>query len=152
MFNWKKILIAGAAATIAVTATAAMAEMMSVQDKRTATMKALGGHMKALSGVAKGEMAASDATVVHAMAVGEIANTITLLFPEGSATADSRSLPKIWSDWSGFEKAAADLSAAVPALVEAAKSGDQGKIGAALGAVGKTCGGCHKPYRAEKKS
>lgn len=152
MFNLKAILAAGAAAAIAVVATTATAEMMSVQDKRVATMKALGGHMKALSGVAKGEMAANEATVVHAMAVGEIANTVTLLFPAGSGGGDSRALPEIWSDWAGFEKAADALAAAAPGLVEAAKSGDQGKIGAALGMAGKACGGCHKPFRAEKKS
>ena len=152
MSYWKTVLAAGVAAGIAIAATTSLAAMMSVQEKRTAVMKGLGGHMKALSAVAKGEMEASEATVVHAIAIGEIANTVALLFPEGSGGGDSRALPKIWSDWAGFEKAADDLSAAAPGLIEAAKSGDKGKIGAALGAVGKTCGGCHKPYRAEKKS
>ena len=112
MSYWKTVLAAGVAAGIAIAATTSLAAMMSVQEKRTAVMKGLGGHMKALSAVAKGEMEASEATVVHAMAIGEIANTVALLFPEGSGGGDSRALPKIWSDWAGFEKAADDLSAA----------------------------------------
>lgn len=152
MSYWKSIIAAGAAAAIAATATVALADGHAKDSKRVTAMKALGGHMKAISAVAKGEMAPSEATVVHAMAIHELAGTVTFMFPEGSGGDDTRALPKIWSDWDGFEKAADDLSESSMGLIEAAKTGDKDKIGAALGAVGKTCGGCHKPYRAEKKS
>jgi cytochrome c556 len=36
-------------------------------------------------------------------------------------------------------------------MVEVAGGGDVGAIGAQLKNLGKACGGCHKPFRAEKK-
>jgi cytochrome c556 len=33
----------------------------------------------------------------------------------------------------------------------AAKDGDAAAIGAAFGNLGKSCGGCHKAFRAKKK-
>ena len=35
-------------------------------------------------------------------------------------------------------------------LVTAAESGDKKAIGKALGALGKTCGGCHNKFREKK--
>jgi cytochrome c556 len=142
---------AGIAVVTAMTAGSVAAAMMSPMQQRAVVMKGLGGHMKALGAVAKGEAKADAGTVVHAMAVHELSATVAHLFPAGSGGGESRALPKIWEDWDGFVKAAGAFEAATPQLVAAAKTGDAAQIGAALGAVGKTCGGCHKPYRAEKK-
>ena len=35
-------------------------------------------------------------------------------------------------------------------LAMAADTGDKGAIGKAMGALGKGCGGCHKPFRGPK--
>jgi cytochrome c556 len=64
---------------------------------------------------------------------------------------ETRAKPEIWSDAAGFAGKLETLAAATPALVAAAKTGNAGAIGAALGKVGKTCGGCHKPFRVPKK-
>ncbi len=61
----------------------------------------------------------------------------------------TRALPKIWDDMSGFEKAYADFRSAVAALGDKVGKG-QPELAAAVSAVGKTCGGCHKPYRAKE--
>lgn len=141
----------GVAGVTALAASTVWAGMMSPAAQRQVVMKGNAGHMKALSAVAKGEAKADAGTVVHAMALRELSVTIEHLFPQGSGGGESRAKPEIWSDWAGFTKAADAFAAATPALVAAAQSGDAGQIGAALGEVGKTCGGCHKPYRAEKK-
>ena len=49
-----------------------------------------------------------------------------------------------------FNKALSAFQAASAKLLEAANSGDKAAVGAALGGVGKACGGCHKPFRKKK--
>ena len=96
-------------------------------------------------------MAPDAGTVVHAESLAAMSHTVKLLFAQELISVKSRAKPEIWSDWAGFSKAADDLSMATAAVVEAAKGGDPAAIGAALGDVGKACGGCHKPYRGPEK-
>ena len=144
-------LVAAAGGVAAMIAGAAVAGGHLPHEKRVKAMKELGGHMGAIGKVAKGEMAYSAETVTHAEALEAASKVLLEWFPEGSMGGDdSRAKAEIWTDWDGFKKAAMDFEAAAPGLVAAAKTGDRGQIGAALGAVGKTCGGCHKPYRKPK--
>jgi cytochrome c556 len=121
-------------------------------EKRTGAMKSVGAAMKTLSGTAKGEMPFSPDTVKAAQAVVDHSKTVPGLFKGGAPGKGSAAKSEIWSDWAGFEKASKDYEAAAPQLVPAAQSNEAPKLGAALQAVGGTCGGCHKPYRAEKKT
>ncbi len=72
------------------------------------------------------------------------------IFPTGSGEGDTDSLPSIWQDWPKFEAAAKTLQTAAADLAVAADSGDMAAIGAAAGALGKACGGCHEPFRKKK--
>ena len=123
----------------------------TVQENRSAAMKQLGKNLKPLGAIAKGEAEYTMSADSNAKAIEQISKGILVLFPEGSGGGKSRAKPEIWSDWAGFTKAAKNFQAAAPGLVAAAKTGDSAKIGAAVKAVGKTCGGCHKPFRAPKK-
>lgn len=78
------------------------------------------------------------------------AQTIASRFPEGSGDGDTRAKSEIWSDWDGFKAAADKHVDEVVKLVAAAKSGNVSALGDQLKATGGSCGGCHKPYRAEK--
>ncbi|MBO6837685.1 MAG: cytochrome c [Alphaproteobacteria bacterium] len=118
---------------------------------RNSAMKAIAGHMKALGAVAKGEATADAGTVVHAQGLNSLAQTVPLLFDVEAIPDKSRAKAEIWSDWAGFQKAADDFAAATQAVVAAAETGDPAQLGAALGEVGKTCGGCHKPFRAPEQ-
>lgn len=118
---------------------------------RNAAMKAIAGHMKALGAVAKGEATADAGTLVHAVSLNELAQTVPLLFDVESIAEKSRAKGEIWSDWAGFLKVSGDFANATAGVVAAAESGDAAAIGAALGGVGATCGGCHKPYRGPEK-
>ena len=72
------------------------------------------------------------------------------LFPEGTQTGhDTKAKPEIWSDRAGFDKAAAAFVVASEKLTEAAKSGDKALFAAAFSEEGKTCGGCHRAYKAK---
>lgn len=145
----KKIILASIAATVFAGAALAGAHG-SMSDKRVASMKELGGAMKAISDVAKGNAAASDATVAAAMKIHALAEKVPAMFPEGSG--EYRAKASIWTDWAGFKAANDKLVAASADLITATRTMDAGKIGAALGATGKTCGGCHDDYRGPKPS
>lgn len=146
-------LIVGAAAAAVLTGAAtgaALADAHTVSDQRVLIMKGIAGHMKALGAVAKGEAAADAATAVHGQAIQELALSVRFLWPEGSGGANTRAKDEIWQQWDKFMAASDAFKDAAPQLAAAAKTGDRGQIGAALGAVGKTCGGCHKPFRKPK--
>ena len=123
-----------------------------VVKQREDAMKSLGGSMKKISAVAKGEAEYSPALNQEAANINEIAMKVAEVFPEGSGGEDTRAKPEIWSDWSGFEMKIKDFQDAASALVPAVESGERAQIGAALGAVGKTCGGCHDSFRKPKDS
>ncbi len=145
------IMLVSAMSITAVTAHS-MSTGNETVDKRMGLMKELGSNMKAIAGVAKGEAAYSPALNENAKRINEIAKMMTDLFPEGSdlESGKDRAKPEIWSKRAEFEAAAMDFEKASAALVAAVSSGDQGEIGAALGGTGKTCGGCHKPFREPK--
>lgn len=86
------------------------------------------------------------------------AMNVTRFFPAGSdkpvdgsrIAGFTRAKPEIWSDMSGFKQANDALGQALGKLANAARSGDEGAMKAAVGGVGKACKGCHDDYRAKK--
>lgn len=146
----RKGLLATAALAVALSIGFAASAADDMQEKRSAYMKQLGANMGALGKIAKGEAEYTPAAVGNAEAIVKLSKELLEYFPQGSGGGDSRAKPEIWEKWAEFEKAAMTFLAAAPGLVPAAQSGDAKQIGAALGAVGKTCGGCHEPFRAPK--
>ena len=59
--------------------------------------------------------------------------------------------PDIWKDWDKFVAAAKALERESAKLAVVAKSGGKADIAAQVKAVGKSCGGCHKPFRKPKE-
>ena len=68
-------------------------------------------------------------------------------FEASTASEKSEALPAVFSEPDKFKKAAEEMQAAVAKLVSESKSGNEASIKAAIGAVGKACGGCHDHYR-----
>ena len=118
-----------------------------IVDGRIESMKKLGGDLKAASQAAS--PADAKAKIADAIAFSE---AIVSRFPKGTGIGDTgvtktRALQEIWSKPAEF-KAAADALTAILKNVDAAlDSGDKAKIDAAFSEVGKSCGGCHKPFR-----
>ena len=139
----------GAAALVSVVAGAVLSS--TVQEDRSETMKQNWANFKPFVAVAKGEAEPLPALVGNANALEQISKRLMTLFPEGSTSDESRAKPEIWANWADFQQKVAAFQTAVPDLVAAAKSGDKAKIGAAVKAVGGTCGACHKSYRKPKK-
>jgi len=108
-----------------------------------------------LFGMAKGKIAYDAETAkAHAARLKTISQyPVGVLFLPGTSNVDrpgkTRSLPKIWEDMKGYEKAITDWQKAVANLSDQAGNG-QSALAAAVGDMGKSCGNCHKPYRAKE--
>lgn len=85
--------------------------------------------------------------VAPAESIAAWAAKIPAHFPQGSDKGDTKAKAEIWTNWAGFQKAAKDNEEAALKLVAAAKSGDAAAVKAGFGAVGGTCGACHKQFR-----
>lgn len=121
------------------------------QEVRQGMMKKVGGAMGALAGIAKGEKP-YDAAVVSASLTtfSETGKVFPDQFPVGSeAGFETEASPKIWEAMDDFKARAEKLSAdAEVALIDL--PADQAGVGAAIGVIGKNCGGCHEVYRIKK--
>jgi len=155
--NLRKLSLAALCSAAVLVPTMAVAQDM--EDKAIATRQ---GYMKIviweagpLFGMAKGEMPYdAEAAKSHAANLRTISQyPVGSLFVTGTSKADrpgkTRALAKIWEDMAGFGKAYTDWLAAVDALGNEVGNG-QPALAAAVGNLGKTCGGCHKPYRAKE--
>ena len=144
----KTVLFAIAFTGLAVGAVTAADEPQMVRQEM---MKKMGGAMGALSGIAKGEKPYDAAAVTAALTtLAEVSKTFPDHFPAGSETGmDSEAAPAIWQNMDDFKAKSAKLTAAAEAQL-ASMPADQAGVGAAMQAVGATCGDCHQTYRLKK--
>lgn len=68
-------------------------------------------------------------------------------FQESTKGEKSAALPAVWEKPAEFKQAQERLQSEVSKLVQVSKSGDEAAVKAQLGAVGKSCGGCHESFR-----
>lgn len=148
--TFSKITMAALVAGLAFTAAApqAAADEAAIQ-ARQGLMKGVGATMGGLKAVVEGEVPTSAAASL-AGAMAGFSQAAVLAFPEGSMGANSRAKAEIWSKPADFNAAVAAFQGAAAGMAAVAKSGDAGAIKAAFGELGKSCGGCHKPFRAPK--
>ncbi len=115
---------------------------------RDGLMKSIAWKVGKLRGMAQGEVTVDEAFFKKsAHDVATLAGMITEGFIPNSIVQGSAATPDIWMNFPDFTQKAADLQMAAQALAEAA---DQNGFEASKGlvdAVGKSCGGCHRPYR-----
>ncbi len=68
-------------------------------------------------------------------------------FGAGSDKGDTRALPEIWTQADKFKAGADQMQSELSKLAQVAKGGDLAQIRTQVGAVGKTCSGCHDNFR-----
>lgn len=99
----------------------------------------------------KGAIAAGGHVKPWADAAGELeewADLIPAMFPPGTESGhDTKARPEIWTDRTGFEKAAGNYAAAARQLAAAARADDKEAFAAAFKTTLQACGACHKNYR-----
>lgn len=120
---------------------------------RQSVMKSLGGHAGAIAAVVKGQVTYAPQVVYHPRSIKEMSIIIPDIFPPNSTSKDYKktdALPEIWEQPEKFNKAVQKFQAAAVQFAEVAEGGDQQAIAEEFQALGKTCGGCHKPFRHEE--
>lgn len=146
-----KVRTLAIAAALAALGAGAVVAADEPQVVRQELMKKMGGAMGALSGIAKGEKP-YDAEVVKASltTMSEVAKAFPDQFPAGSETGhETEAKAEIWEKMDDFKAKAAKLDADAEAVL-ASLPADQAAVGAAIGAIGQNCAGCHEVYRVKK--
>lgn len=146
-----KLKIALAAAAVAIFGVGAAVAAGEPQAVRQEMMKQVGGAVGALGAIAKGEKP-YDAAVVKASLtkLSEVGKAFPDQFPAGSETGmDTEASPKIWENMADFKAKSAALATAADTQL-ASMPADQAGVGAAMKAIGGTCGDCHQSYRLKK--
>lgn len=147
--------VAAGALFSADTISAAMMGEEAIKARKDA-MKSISKDLKVIRAYVKDGKGSAQDVEEKAAAIAAIAKKLPSLFPKGSGRGDfsdkeTRALPKIWSDWAGFEKASMTLETEAGKLAQVAGGGDKKMIGEQTGALGKMgCGGCHKAFRGAK--
>ncbi len=117
---------------------------------RQQTMDAIGGHMKDLVQIAKGEVDHKNHIPVHTAGLAALAGIAPDLFgPDSKTGAKTKALPKIWEQPEAFKQRLDDFQKAADHLDAVVKAGDMSTFGNALGGLGKACKGCHDDFKKE---
>ena len=115
---------------------------------RQSIMGGIGAHRGALTAILSEDVPHQGHVLGHALSLQQLSVMASDIFPEGSHGEGSRALPDIWEDAAGFGEALSAFQAAAGGLAEAARGGDMAAVDEAAAGLGRTCGGCHRPYRA----
>lgn len=135
-------------AALAALATAAFADDAATNPAvlaRMEAMKSIAAEVKALTGMARGEVEFDAGEVAARMeAIAARGGEIPALFEAPETDPTSEALPAIWASYPEFTLRAS-------ALVEAAKAGagaaDEFELEEAIGALGQACKACHGSFR-----
>lgn len=131
----------------------AQAQMADAITKRQEAMKGQGAAMRALTPMVRGEQPWNQQTAIQAaMNINESSKQIAALFPQGTGPDKGKTdaLPVIWEKWADFQAAAKSLEASSGRALELARAGDEAGFKAHFPNVGRSCGGCHEPFRVKK--
>lgn len=129
-------------------AEAAAQDPTPVMEYRQTIMNSLNAHRGALTAILNEDVPHEGHVLGHALSLQQLSVMASDIFPEGSHGDGSRALPDIWEDATGFGEALSAFQSAADALAEAARGGDVAAVGEAARGFGRTCGGCHRPFRA----
>jgi cytochrome c556 len=143
-------LVASAAALVTVDA-AAQAKPEVMVKQRQAAMTLQAKYLGPMGAMAQGK-APYNAEVVRRNA-GYL-EVLTKMpwdgFDPSTKGEKSAALPAIWEKSDDFKQAAERLENEAAKLAQVSKSGDESAVKAQIGAVGKSCGGCHEHFREKR--
>ena len=147
-----RLWILAAATSTVVASSVALAESDpdSAIQYRKAVMGAVGGNMKGAALIIQGKVDFNDNLAGHAQAISEAAKIAPAAFKQntdGEGREKTTAKGEVWSKWSDFEAGLKKLQEEAAKLAQVAGSGDMAAAGAQLGALGKTCKGCHDNFR-----
>jgi cytochrome c556 len=149
----KRILLAGVA--FALGAGLSQSALSQVKPEilvkqRQAAMTLQGKYFGPLNAMAQGKVPYNAETVAMNAALLDALSRMPwdgFVPASKDATVKTAALPAIWSEPAKFQEAQDNFQKAVQGLVAVSRGGDEATQKTAIGAVGKTCGGCHQNFR-----
>ena len=117
-------------------------------DYRKSVTRALQLHSGAVRAIRGGDVDYPDHILTHAVALEGLSDMLLVIFREDVGEGDTRALPGIWESASEFRAHIEETRSAATNLVSAARTGDGAEIDKARDAVGQSCLGCHRIFRA----
>jgi len=116
--------------------------------QRQAAMTLQGKYFGPMGGMAAGKVPyRADVVTYNASLLDALSRMPWDGFDASTKDVKSAALPAIWGESAKFKQAQDNFQDAVQSLVRASKGGDEAATKAAIGGVGKTCGGCHQNFR-----
>lgn len=148
----RKLHLAGAAMLLAGVVVAqsawAQAKPEVLVKQRQAAMTLLGKYFGPMAGMAQGKIPYNAAVVQrNAGFVDNLSRMPWDGFDASTRGIDTKALPAVFDDPAKFKEAASRLENEAAKLVQVSRSGDEAAIKAQIGALGKSCGGCHNDFR-----
>lgn len=116
--------------------------------QRQAVMTLQGKYFGPMAAMAQGKIP-YNATIVQRNA-GFLDNLSRMAwdgFDASTRGEKSRALPAVFDNSAKFREAATRLENEAAKLIAVSRSGDEAAVKAQIGAVGKSCGGCHDDFR-----
>lgn len=114
---------------------------------RMDAMSAIASEVKALSGMARGEVAFDAAEVTRRMeAIAATGAEVPVLFQAPESDPKSEASPAIWTSYPEFTQRA---SAMIDAAKAGAGAGDVSALQEAMANLGQTCKSCHGSFKIE---
>jgi cytochrome c556 len=116
--------------------------------QRQAAMTLQGKYFGPLGGMAQGKVPYNPEVVQRNAAYLEVLTKMAWDgFDPSTKGEKSRALPEVYSNQAKFKESAERLQSEVTKLVQVSKSGDENAVKGQIGAVNKSCGGCHDTFR-----
>jgi cytochrome c556 len=153
----KRLLLAGLVLALgAGVAQSALAQVKPeiLVKQRQAAMTLQGKYFGPLAGMAQGKVPYNaDTVAMNAALLDALSRMPWDGFAPASkdATVKNAALPAIWSEPAKFQEAQDTFTKAVGSLVAVSRGGDEAAQKAAIGGVGKACGGCHQNFREKQQ-
>ncbi len=114
---------------------------------REKVMKVLAAQSGAVGDILKYKLSYGGDILVHAKGLQAASKLVMPSFKAKAMKDGGGARAEIWEKWEEYVAAAKVLEDATNELVVAAEKGDMKAVGAAMRAVGGSCGNCHRPFR-----
>lgn len=138
-------------AALAVFDAAAQAKPEVLVKQRQAAMTLIGKYFGPLGGMAQGRIPYNADVVQRNAGYLEVLSKMPWDgFHESTKGQRSAALPAVFEKPGEFKQAADRMQSELSKLASVSKGGDEAAVKAQIGAVGKSCGGCHDDFREKR--
>ena len=142
-------ILAAAAVTIALPASAQFAKPEDALKYRQSALTVMGAHFGRVAGMANGRIPFDAKVAADNAAIAESMSKLPWAGFVPGTEGNTKAKPEIWSDNAKFREASEKMQGEMVKLVAATKTGNLDTIKTAVGATGGSCKGCHDNFRKE---